>query len=842
MSFYYFFQTILSHHQKVEDEMTQSFDPHYSSDESVSDDDFPDMNVNHCNLTQTSKISETNLDSSFTEDSTIDDPDIPDLNEKIFPGSEVTVGLQTIIVLARKEKEHWNNEDLDRYLKDKVTTIPKNLEKSYVYPKNAQSFRKLFKSFSIQSKRHYFCRKCNFLCQIDVQNCHFCKDQCKEFIVVLKFPTILKYYCSKPKFKELMQYRFVRLKEGNKYSKSSENAIEDIHDGERYKSLDSKFSKIFSEERNWCNFPYCVTYDGAPCFEVSSKSIWPFNLINYGFPPDVRYKHEEIMFLGCFIGREPSMKIFLPPFLKTLEFWFKSGIEVVCNGEKVISKGALLFVDADSKAREPSRNHLPNGYYACGDCEIKGQHLANAVRYPCSSTLQIRVLKDRTHDSYMEYGRKAETNQLKDNNFEATFGVNGVSPFANMEVCNLAEIFPNQNMHLLWENVLPQIYDLLFSNHYKTEEFSAFEQLETLERRISSVNFQFGTKSLRPFSTMLEGKGWKAYETREFTLFYAVALFRGIIDEDFLKEFAKFVGVIKKFSGKSVFQKDIKLATQILESFYVKMSNFFKPQNITVSCHGIIHLPKYVKSCGPFWVLSGFICENETGNWMRNVTGTSSSQEFMIFMYSLKLKLFASDFGKIIDNQSESMKSLIAEIAPFLLSEKQTKKKGRIELQGYLHCFVHGNIKRVQLNEEESRILKDQFQIEKEELFVYSKISSPLGIFTSRHHSSKKAQRKDSSWVEIESNFENLFGRIIHFFFMKEKMWMLLEVHSSCKIDEFQRQLIEKEQSELLVCDIAHIKSSMIMIDQAENVGKKEVLQVVVYSKPSMGESFVSQV
>lgn len=327
----------------------------------------------------------------------------------------------------------------------------------------------------------------------------------------------------------------------------------------------------------------------------------------------------------------------------------------------------------------------------------------------------------------------------------------------------------------------------------------------------------------------------------ENLLFYAVSLLHGLIDDEFLKQFAQFVKIVKKLSGKFVLQNDISQATRIMENFYITLSNFFKPQNITVSIHGIIHLPKYIKLCGPFWVLSGFICENETGIWRRNVTGNSSSQEFMIFMYSIKLKIFASNFQRILEKQSESMINLLRDVAPFLLDSNEEKKKGRTKLPGYQDCFVHGIAKKHKLNDEEKKAIKNEFKIEKHELLVYSKISSPLGIFSSSCHVSKLAKKKDSSWIQIESDFENQVGRILHFFHMKEKMWILTEIHSLSKIDEFGRSLVEKDKHELSILGIANIKSSLIMLDKGEIIDQKKVVEIVPYSKPTTAESFVSQ-
>lgn len=259
---------------------------------------------------------------------------IPDLNDPIYPGVSMTVGLLTSIFICRANNEHWPQETLKYNLMTQFSGVPKLLKKQYVFPKDLSQFKTFFKFFSNKTRRHYFCRDCSCLLK-DSNFCKKCNNSSSEFIVEVDFRYSLNCSFHNKNFKQEMQYRYKRLEPENPDSKinvEDENSIEDIHDASRYLKIDAKYSKFFSKPENWVNIPYCIAFDGGSVFKMSEKSIWPVVLINYGLKPSLRYKHDNIILLGYFIGKQPDMKIFLQPFVEILEKWFQEGIFLLLEG------------------------------------------------------------------------------------------------------------------------------------------------------------------------------------------------------------------------------------------------------------------------------------------------------------------------------------------------------------------------------------------------------------------------------------------------------------------------------------------------------------------------------
>ena len=478
--------------------------------------------------------------------------------------------------------------------------------------------------------------------------------------------------------------------------------------------------------------------------------------------------------------------------------------------------------------------------------------------------MELHIPKNRTHNTYLELGRKAQDLEYKEfmNNFDenkqkiekaawkATKGIWGISKFAEMTTSNLSEIFPVQNMHLLWENTVPLIMRLLFSPEYSQEDFSSNSNLQEIDERIAQADIPFGEKKLKTISELFD-ESWKARDARFFCLFFSVSLMKGLVPDIFLLNWAKFVRILTVFSSSVVFEDDAESGQEILNNFYIFSSNFFHQQNITVQIHEIIHLPKYIRLCGPFWVLSGFICENETGNWVRSVTGSNCSQDFMIFLYSMRITLCNQALSESIEKQTKYTKEIIQKVAPFLLQKK--KQKARITIPKYDGWCVHGCCEIFELNSDMKNAFSIKFNVKKlnvpPQIPGFKKVSSPFGIIASLSYKSKRAICKDSSWVKFEMNGEMKMGQIANFFKYLEKIYAFLQIHSygeeDYHVDEFERKLVQSRNGHMVVVEISQIRGALIMLDVGEmqeiENSQKRIVSLVDYVKPSIGEQFTDE-
>jgi hypothetical protein len=116
---------------------------------------------------------------------------------------------------------------------------------------------------------------------------------------------------------------------------------------------------------------------------------------------------------------------------------------------------------------------------------------------------------------------------------------------------------------------------------------------------------------------------------------------------------------------------------------------------------------------------------------------------------------------------------------------------------------------------------------------VYHKISGPLQTLTSSSHQSKKAIRKDSSWVMFQHSSEEKIGRIMFFFYHAEEMYAMIEIHGFDKknfwVDDLHRKYIERQLLNYLIISILDIKAPMISLDLGDILEQKPVAEGRAY-------------
>lgn len=805
------------------------------------------------------------LSKLFSEVSIDDSFQIPNLHEGIYPTSNLTIGLLLSIVVSRSTSEKWTQNQLNKELGSLMAMVPDEMVSEYKFPQNKSQFKKLFQSCPLKTKRHYFCRSHKCFCVDKEHNrCPLCQQECTEFIVTFDLNFLLQCTFRKKNFKEMMMYRYNRLLPNHKYSKKilSTHSFEDILDGKKVQEVDAKYPGFFSLPKNWANILYGVGFDGVPVIKVSGKSIWAMMAYNFCLPPSERYKHESIMLLGFFIGKQPPIQVFLDPFINPLLDWFNFGVKMIIENEAVTSKGALIFVDGDSKAREPARMHVSQGYHCCADCFIAGEYLGGSVKYHCpdeTSFIQI----ERTHQNYLTDGdlflKKELCMYYGEKSFETedgcidvdkgyVNGVYGISPFSRIPTIDLSESFPVQPMHLFYENLFPFIYELLFSKAYKACNFSARTNLSKIDDRIKAIHLPYGECNLKPMSDLFSIHGWKAHETRHFTLFNSVNVMKDLVDDAFLQNFADFVKYVVILSSDCISRAEIDKSEVVFKKFWLFFTSFFGKENVRLCCHQIIHIPKYVRLAGPLWTVSGFICENESGNWMRQVSGVSSSQDYMVFMYSVQLVMRTQDLDAVLIAQRDSIKRLLKKVCPALVSKDPVKGSMQIrELNGYTTYGAQVNF---QLSLHHSKAVLSYFNSQKKVLKVlagYLKMVTPFGIITAESFVSPKAHQKDSSCVIIKYQGAERLAKIILFFLRAsengETGWFALisllsfENYSSL-VDELGRMMAEPNSSELAVVPLLDIISCAIMSRIDEKYSGTSAVAVTKFKRPCIGDNF----
>ena len=166
-----------------------------------------------------------------------------------------------------------------------------------------------------------------------------------------------------------LSYRFTR-------TKMVQDAIEDIFDGQMYKSVGDG---ALMDDPNAMSISF--SSDGVPIFRSSGYSIWPLQAMLNELRPQQRKSNIFLVGLWFGIGK-PSMMHFLEPFTQELKKLSSAGMVWLKNGKEVCSRVFACICSCDSVARCILQNiHQFNGSYGCSWCLNPGKTVPKGRGY-----------------------------------------------------------------------------------------------------------------------------------------------------------------------------------------------------------------------------------------------------------------------------------------------------------------------------------------------------------------------------------------------------------------------------------------------------------------------------
>ncbi|KAB7500974.1 BEN domain-containing protein 5 [Armadillidium nasatum] len=218
--------------------------------------------------------------------------------------------------------------------------------------------------------------------------------------------------------------KFLTVNASNiKCTRSNDNIIRDIFDGEVYKEL---LKTGFDPEKD---LTFNFSLDGAPLSKSSTMQAWPiFITIN---EIDLKFRFKNIFTAG---------------------FW----ISVTYKSDKItkISRIFPLFCVADAPAKAKILNFTNHsGYSSCNYCEIHGIYESNAVRFPYGNNAQLRTKKE-----WQKCARIAM------NTNKAVKGIKGSTPLTDLQGFNIIWGAPPDYMHIILLGVMRTLFELYFTN------------------------------------------------------------------------------------------------------------------------------------------------------------------------------------------------------------------------------------------------------------------------------------------------------------------------------------------------------------------------------------------
>jgi hypothetical protein len=374
----------------------------------------------------------------------------------------------------------------------------------------------------------------------------------KRFCYLLLIPR-LKVFSASAHFADLMRYRA-------RDHQHEPGITNDVFDGSCYRSLlnrrvslNGKLCKhrFFAEDTD---IALGLSTDGFAPFKKRSQTAWPLLIYNYNLPPDVRFHMEHVICLGVIPGpsKPHDFDSFLWPLVEEL-LRLEMGVAAFDGvSNKVISLRAfLILVFGDIPAISMVTRMKGHGAVSpCRFCKIKGVRVPGQEqnkRYyvPLDRSTHPSVREDpaeirvynphalplRTHKEFMRQAQEVETSRpTQAKALAKSCGIKGVPLLSHLSLLTFPHSFPYEFMHLIWENLIPNLIDL-WTDRFKGLDSGAKDYVlassvwsaigRASEAAGSSIPAAMGP---RPFNVATDLVRWTADSRSFWTLYLAPTL------------------------------------------------------------------------------------------------------------------------------------------------------------------------------------------------------------------------------------------------------------------------------------------------------------------------------
>jgi hypothetical protein len=311
----------------------------------------------------------------------------------------------------------------------------------------------------------------------------------------------------------------------------------DIFDSHIYRRLlgrkviiDGKLAQheYFSDPRD---IALGLSTDGFCPFRRRKATAWPLLLFDYNLPPETRFHKGNRIDLGVIPGpnKPKDFDSFVwPAFEEFMRLQYGVRAFDVLADEFFVLRAYLLLVFGDIPAISMvMRMTGHNGFSPCRMCKILGVRIPNSgntvhyVPLDRSSHPTVResesaiaiydaaALPLRTDEVMLRQAKEvqAASSKAQKDRLSKAYGIKGVSILSYLKSLSFPLSFPYDFMHLIWENLIPNLI-LLWTGEFKglDEGVGEYEFMPDVWKAIgaataaagSTIPLAFGTRPLNP--------------------------------------------------------------------------------------------------------------------------------------------------------------------------------------------------------------------------------------------------------------------------------------------------------------------------------------------------------
>lgn len=279
----------------------------------------------------------------------------------------------------------------------------------------------------------------------------------------------------------------------------------DVFDGWVYRQLLDKYVALDGKElrHRYFSDPRDIALgfstDGFCPFRRRKSTCWPLLLYNYNLPPELRILQEYILCLGVVPGpnKPKDMDSFLWPAVEEL-LRLAVGVRAFDSIESALFSLHAYLITGSGDIPAISmlmkiKGH--NGYSPCRACKITGvlePKKPTQTRQPTTyyipldrrqhpsvqiSGEAIRVydpanLPLRTHSEMLAQAREVQSAPTGESSktLSRLYGINGLPLLSYLSSLSFPGSFPYDFMHIVWENLIPNLISLWTGNFKGLDE------------------------------------------------------------------------------------------------------------------------------------------------------------------------------------------------------------------------------------------------------------------------------------------------------------------------------------------------------------------------------------
>ena len=266
--------------------------------------------------------------------------------------------------------------------------------------------------------------------------------------------------------------------------------ISDVFDSNIYRQLLGKRVVIngTSSPHQYFSDPHDIALglstDGFCPFKRRQATAWPLVLFNYNLSPEIRFHSDNRIDLGTIPGPNKPKDFdsyIWPAFEELMRLQYGVRAFDVLADEFFVLRAYLLLVFGDIPAMSMvMRMTGHNGFSPCRMCKIQGVHIPhsqnNAYYVPLDRSSHPTVKESnsaiavynpaelplRTEAEMLRQAREVRDAPSKGQKgcLSTAYGIKGVSLLSNLKSLRFPLSFPYDFMHLIWENLIPNLVSL----------------------------------------------------------------------------------------------------------------------------------------------------------------------------------------------------------------------------------------------------------------------------------------------------------------------------------------------------------------------------------------------